>query len=119
MTDSEKLLKMKQFKSFWPTHACNKIAEKDGHLHENAKKDCCLYVHLRLEIDHRTKNTVALCAAATMPWHCAPPPRCRHRLAAAKLPPTSRCRAAAAAAAPPFVGLLLRYRATTSLNCNL
>jgi hypothetical protein len=22
MTDSEKLLKMKQFKSFWPTHAC-------------------------------------------------------------------------------------------------
>jgi hypothetical protein len=38
--------------------------------------------------------------------------RCRHRLAAAKLPPTSRCRAdataAAAAAAPPFVGWLLR-----------
>jgi hypothetical protein len=32
--------------------------------------------------------------------------RCRHRLAAAKLPTTSRCRAAAAAA-PPFVGWLL------------
>jgi hypothetical protein len=33
--------------------------------------------------------------------------RCRHRLAAAKLPPTSRCRAdataTAAAAVPPFV----------------
>jgi len=40
--------------------------------------------------------------------------RCRHRLAATKLPTTSRCRAAAAAtaaaaaAAPPFVGWLFR-----------
>jgi hypothetical protein len=37
--------------------------------------------------------------------------RCHHRLAAAKLPPTSRCRAdataTAAAAAPPFVVVIV------------
>jgi len=48
-------------------------------------------------------------------------PRCRHRLAAAKLLPTLRFRAdataAAAAAAPPFVGWLLRcYRAAATAS---
>ena len=44
--------------------------------------------------------------------------RCRHSLAAAKLPTTSRCRApATAAAAPPFVGWLLRcYRAAATAS---
>jgi hypothetical protein len=82
---------------------------------------------------HRRSHRAA--ATALQPSRCALPPpplplplpppqrrcqavtnvtlsRCRHSLAAAKLPPTSRCRAAAtataaaAAAAPPLVGWL-------------
>jgi hypothetical protein len=47
--------------------------------------------------------------------------RCRHRLAAAKLPPTSRCRAdatataAAAAAAPPFVVVIVSPNQTAAI----
>jgi len=55
-------------------------------------------------------------ATALTPSRCAPPPRCRHRLATAKLPPTLHFRADATTA-PPFVGWLLRcYRAAATAS---
>ena len=51
MTDSEKLLKMKQFKSFWPTHACT-IPDifRELHVHYGLLRLCCLVFQRRCHV---------------------------------------------------------------------